>query len=286
MYLSIIITGVLTSIGVVIGVLEAIFLETNIFFKIKSNYPGFLPFDKHFSGFQYTYNYTAYLIIAALGLIGLLKNNNNLHKIFVFLFLFTLLLTQSKVSYLYIALLMVFSFKVNFFKDCRYLLAIALSLGYLLLAHLTFKLHGSDLNLSYYLREEKFMLFDVKAYSTLFLWLKEEFFQYIFTFNLNEISMSGYQANTEGTEPHSLLLSSYLFGGTIFSFLILYRLLMNFVNFLHNSHTYNAFFISSVLTILIESIIWDAYDSPIFWLIILLCPFFNKFMEERSKLYD
>ena len=283
-FISIIVAGILTALGVMLGVVEAIFLETNNLFKIKIDYPGLLSFNKHFSGFQFTYNYTAYLIIAALGVIGLLRDKDFLYKVLVFIFLLALLLTQAKISYLFVALLVVFSLKVKFLRDYRYPLAIVIALGYLLLAHLTFKLAGSELNLSYYIREEKFTIFDVQVYSTLFFWLKEIFFEYAFIYNLSEISIAGYLQNTKGTEPHSLLISSYLFGGIIFLILIFWRLILNLIQFLQDSKNYNAYLMSLVLTLLIESFIWDAYDSPIFWLVILLCPFYNKFIEERSKL--
>ena len=280
-FLTIIIAGFLSSMGVVIGVLEAIFFETNYFYKIKTDYPSFISFEKHFSGFQFTYNYTAYLIIASLGIIRFVEDNFFNQKFLKLFFVITLLLTQSKVGYLFIALLLAYSLKGKFLIIYRYFFVPSIIFGYVFLSHLTIKLSTSEFNLSYYIREEKFAFFDLYGYSTLFLWLKEKFFEYTFNNDLSKISLSGFQKIAEGTEPHSLLFSSYLFGGTIFSFLLLYRIIKNLRDFFILSYI-DSFFTSLVLTFFVESIIWDSYDAPIFWLIILLCPFYKRFMEQRK----
>ena len=282
--LSLFLVSFITLLGVFIGVFENLFFETKIFHNNKvTDYPNPISIKFHFSGFQFSYNYAAYIIIAGLGIAHLLLPSSSSVKKLRFLFIVGLFLTQAKAAFLYIAILVVMSIKNKLFSFFRNYLLMLLILFYLILCHFTFALSNSEISSVYYFREVKFNILDIDVYATLFLWLKEIFIDYVSNNNLFEASIPGFQLISEGLEPHSFLLSSYLFGGLLFSVLIFYKILKLLYNFYALPSPVDQYFLSLVIVFFVESFVWDAYDSPIFWIIMLLCPLYKKYVDNVDR---
>ena len=282
--LSLFVAALITVFGIFIGVFENLFFETKIFHNNKvMDYPNPISIKYHFSGFQFSYNYSAYIIISGLGITHLILPRSPATNIFRYIFFVGLFLTQAKAALLYIAIMVVMSIQNKLFSSFRnYLLGILL-LFYLILCHFTFATSNSEISSVYYFREIKFSILDINVYSTLFLWLKEVFVSYIISNSPSEVSISGFQLFSEGLEPHSILLSSYLFGGFLFSALILLKIFKVFYEFFMSTWHVDKYFLSLVMVFMAESFVWDAYDSPIFWIIILLCPLYKIYFDNADK---
>ncbi len=284
MLLSLFLVSFITLLGIFIGVFENLFFETKIFHNNKvTDYPNPISIKFHFSGFQFSYNYAAYIIIAGLGITHLLLPSSSSVKRLRYLFIVGLFLTQAKVAFLYISILAVMSIKNKLFSLFRNYLLMLLMLFYIILCHFTFAVSNSEISSAYYFREVKFNILDIDIYATLFLWLKEIFIDYIFNNSLFEVSIPGFQLISEGLEPHSILLSSYLFGGFLFSFLIFYKLLKILYKFYALPSPVNKYFLSLVIVFFVECLVWDSYDSPIFWIIMLLCPLYKTYADNADR---
>ena len=284
---SVLFVSIIAVIGVFIGVLENFLFESKIFHNNKvTNYPNPISIKYHFSGFQFSYNYAAYIIMSGLGITHLVLPHNSATTFLRFIFFVGLFLTQAKAAFLYIAIIIVMSIQNRVFIFFRKHLLAALLLSYCMLCHFTFATSGAEINSEYYFRDIKLSISDINVYSTLFLWLKEIFIVYISSNNLSEVSVSGFQSLSEGLEPHSMLLSSYLFGGIIFSILIFFKILKVVYELFLTASAIDKYFLSLVMVFFIESIVWDAYDSPIFWIIMLFCPLYGLYKDKSSHYYS
>ena len=284
---SVLFVSIITVIGIFIGVLENFLFESKFFHANKfTNYPSPISIKYHFSGFQFSYNYSAYIIMSGLGITHLVLPYNSATTFLRFVFFVGLFLTQAKAAFLYIAIIVVMSIQNRVFIFFRTHLLVALLISYCILCHFTFAASGAEINSEHYFRDIKLSISDINVYSTLFLWLKEIFIVYISSNNLSEVSVSGFQSLSEGLEPHSMLLSSYLFGGIIFSILIFFKILKVVYEFYLTTSPTDKYFLSLVMVFFIESIVWDAYDSPIFWIVILFCPLYGQYKDKSNHYYS
>jgi len=276
----------MTLAGVYLGFLESLFLDTNYLHKFQP--PGHpnpisdllykitsFRLSNHISGFQISINYSAYIIISCLGILNFLQYKPILKKILQVLLFVGLLLTQAKIGFLFITILLIMNITKKFQKPIRFLLIFSICISYLLLTHITIIDSNSPIVSEKYYREFIFSFMHMDFYLSLFSWLKILSLEYLFSSSIFLIDLSEFFKLSEGSEPHSLFFSSSIFGGLTFALLITLRLIKNLLKYFLSSIERDAYFSTLLCVFLVESIVWDSYDAPIFWLIILLGPYFN-----------
>ena len=279
-------SGMISLTGVYLGLLESLFLDTNYLHQYQPpGYPsptsdllykiiGF-RLSNHISGFQTSINYSAYIIISCLGILNFLQCKPILRKILQILLFAGLLLTQAKIGFLFITILIVMSVSKKFQKPIGFFLIFSTCICYLLLTHITIIDSNSLIVSEKYYREFVFSFMYMDFYLSLFSWLKILSLNYLFSSSIFLMHLSEFFKLSEGNEPHSLFISSFLFGGPIFALLITLRLIKNLLKYFLLTIERNVYFSTSLCVFFVESIIWDSYDAPIFWLIVLLAPYFH-----------
>lgn len=279
-----------TLVGVYFGVAEYFLFESEYFYAVKAlDYPSAISaLPIHASGLQYSYNLTAYILMAALGILRLVNISSELRSVLVPIYLIALLLTQAKIVFLFIVLLITLELSKlcsNFIKGS---LAFMACLGYLFFSHFLILSTNIEIESDKYYQELIFSFHGYEGYLSLFSWLKLETWNYLVSNNFLNISINDYQSVMLGYEPHFFLGSCILFGGLIFGFMISLRVLNNCcINFLLAMRANDIFFCSLSIVFLIESILWDAYDSPIFWIIVCLPTIYKKWLSmDQSEIIN
>jgi hypothetical protein len=234
-FLAVFFSGIFATIGVVLGLIEHFYFNsTYLYSSIDfSTYPNPITLNPyHFSGLQLSYNYTAVLIMSALGIINFIPLHSSQKKITIGIFFIALILTTAKVTYLFISLLILLKIRHrtphllnNFF------LVMAIS-GYILFSHITFSTNHSLLHQSQYYKDVLFSVFNIDLRASLFMWLKTQFFFYVTSHSFFKASVADYQQFTLGAVPHCLYCSSYLFGGVSLSILLICKIINNIKTFL------------------------------------------------------
>ena len=277
----ILISGIATTSGIYVGLIESVFFDTNFFHYYRPpGYPnptseifkkltGF-NLSNHISGFQVSYNYSAYIIISCLGVLNL-ANYNKATIIFLKIFLFfALLLTQAKIGLLFITVLLFLKILVNFKKNFKFVIISFICFGYLFLTHLTIVKSGTEILYTNYYREFAFNLFNFDFYLSLFSWLKLTSFDYWMSSDVSFVGLNDFLVLSNHTEPHSLFFSCIFIGGWAFAILLSIKLGLILFNYFFKNDNREIYFSAALCSFIVESIIWDSYDAPIFWLIVLL----------------
>ena len=188
-------------------------------------------------------------------------------KIFFF---FALFLTQAKIGFLYVAILLSLKIFANFHQNLKIALISFICFGYLFLTHLTIVEGATEIINTNYYRELAFNLFNFDFYISLFSWLKLTSLDYLMSSDISSDGLNGFIGYANNTDPHSLFFSCIFIGGLAFAILLSIKLgLILFNYFLKNSKR-EIYFSALLCSFIVESIIWDSYDAPIFWLIVLL----------------
>jgi len=277
----ILISGIATTFGIYAGLIESIFFDTNFFHSYQP--PGYpnptseifkkltgLNLSNHIAGFQVSINYSAYIIISCLGVLNLVNYNKStiiFLKIFLF---FALLLTQAKIGLLFIAVLLFLKILVNFKKNFKFVIISFIFFGYLLLTHLTIVESGTEILYTKYYREFAFNLFNSDFYLSLFSWLKLTSLDYSMSSDVSFAGLNDFLVLSNHTEPHSLFFSCIFIGGWAFAILLSIKLGLILFNYFFKTDNREIYFSAALCSFIVESIIWDSYDAPIFWLIVLL----------------
>ena len=285
---SILITAILCAIGVMIGFIEGVMGNSIIFNTIQPpNYPS--PVLKIFnslfstnwsyqiSGFQFSINYTAYLLIGGLATIGLTDQNQEFKNICIVIFVSALILSQAKIGYLFLTFC-----GIRIFFNSPYKLLIVISFSYLTLSHLTINHIETVLENAHYFKSKIFLLGNYEFYVSFFSWLKISAFHYLnashwFFGNYNEFIA------TVSAEPHSLWVSLILIGGPITTLLMLIKFIAVERNYRETDSMKSTLFFAAFYALIVETVVWDAFDAPIFWLIFLTIP---MLLKEKSLLHE
>ena len=270
---SIFIVSLIGLLGVFGGLAEYLFANSHLFYKLKEvGYPmrflSILPF--HASGIQYTYNGSAYLIMCSLGLVKVLQISRYSSNIIQLLVFSGLILTQSKIGLLFIALLLALQLTNNQTNLIRILLICLIGSGYLMLAHITFIDQGSVIESEKYFREYLFTVFGLDIYLSLFSWLKIQLFNFYIDPASLQVTIGSFVDYAQLYEPHFMYGSALIFGGTLFALILFAKVVSVIVPLIKIALKKDIYFLVLALTLFIESFVWDAYDSPIFWGIIIL----------------
>ena len=291
-------SSLVSLLGVYLGFFESLFFDSTLFHLYQGeNYPNpVLAFFKEAfgivlssnSGFQISINYSAYILISCIGVLNLLNIQQPIKRVLKYLLFIGLVLTFAKVAYLFISIVITLHLikgEGNIFK----ILSISsLAIAYLFLTHITL-INSEALITDYkYYRLLIGNYLGMDFYLSLFAWLKVQAIDYIYQNNIASISLAEFkvlQTVTDpyycpiGIDPHSLFFYSALTGGYLFAVLVLIKVFVNMLSFASLDVKKDKYFLSLLIVFFIESFIWDPNNTPVFWIVVLFCPFYKAYLS-------
>ena len=282
-------SSLVSLLGVYLGFFESLFFDSTLFHLYQGeNYPNpVLAFFKEAfgivlssnSGFQISINYSAYILISCIGVLNLLNIQQPIKRVLKYLLFIGLVLTFAKVAYLFISIVITLHLikgEGNIFK----ILSISsLAIAYLFLTHITL-INSEALITDYkYYRLLIGNYLGMDFYLSLFAWLKVQAIDYIYQNNIASISLAGFKGTSGGIDPHSLFFYSALTGGYLFAALVLIKVFVNMLSFVSLDVKKDKYFLSLLIVFFIESFIWDPNNTPVFWIVVLFCPFYKAYLS-------
>ena len=282
-------SSLVSLLGVYLGFFESLFFDSTLFHLYQGeNYPNpVLAFFKEAfgivlssnSGFQISINYSAYILISCIGVVNLLNIQQPIKRVLKYLLFIGLVLTFAKVAYLFISILITLHLikgEGNIFK----ILSISsLAIAYLFLTHITL-INSEALITDYkYYRLLIGNYLGMDFYLSLFAWLKVQAIDYIHQNNIASISLAGFKGASGGIDPHSLFFYSALTGGYLFAVLVLIKVFVNMLSFASLDVKKDKYFLSLLIVFFIESFVWDPNNTPVFWIVVLFCPFYKAYLS-------
>lgn len=282
-------SSLVSLLGVYLGFFESLFFDSTLFHLYQGeNYPNpVLAFFKEAfgivlssnSGFQTSINYSAYILISCIGVVNLLNIQQSIKRVLKYLLFIGLVLTFAKVAYLFISIVITLHLikgEGNIFK----ILSISsLAIAYLILTHITF-INSEALIADYkYYRLLIGNYLGMDFYLSLFAWLKVQAIDYIHQNNIASISLAGFKGASGGIDPHSLFFYSALTGGYLFAVLVLIKVFVNMLSFASLDVKKDKYFLSLLIVFFIESFVWDPNNTPVFWIVVLFCPFYKAYLS-------
>jgi len=274
---SLFISAILCSVGVLIGLIEGIIGNSSVFVTIQPpNYPSPILniFNSLFmtnwiyqiSGFQFSINYTAYVLIGGLASIHFIEINKHFKNFFIGIFIFSLILCQAKIGYLFLTFA-----GIKLISKSPYKFLVITSFLYLLLTHITINHSDNILEITHYFRTLVYSIGSYDFYISFFTWLKISSIEYLASVNwffgkYNEF------INIILAEPHSFWISLILVAGPMTTILILIKFIKVEKSYREALDKGSPLFFASFYTFIIETIVWDAFDSPVFWIVIIIFP--------------
>lgn len=282
-------SSLVSLLGVYLGFFESLFFDSTLFHIYQGeNYPNpVLAFFKEAfgivlssnSGFQISINYSAYILISCIGVLNLLNIQQPIKRVLKYLLFIGLVLTFAKVAYLFISIVITLHLikgEGNIFK----ILSISsLAIAYLFLTHITL-INSEALITDYkYYRLLIGNYLGMDFYLSLFAWLKVQAIDYIYQNNIASISLAGFKGTSGGIDPHSLFFYSALTGGYLFAALVLIKVFVNMLSFASLDVKKDKYFLSLLIVFFIESFIWDPNNTPVFWIVVLFCPFYKAYLS-------
>ena len=282
-------SSLVSLLGVYLGFFESLFFDSTLFHLYQGeNYPNpVLAFFKEAfgivlssnSGFQISINYSAYILISCIGVLNLLNIQQPIKRVLKYLLFIGLVLTFAKVAYLFISIVITLHLikgEGNIFK----ILSISsLAIAYLFLTHITL-INSEALITDYkYYRLLIGNYLGMDFYLSLFAWLKVQAIDYIYQNNIASISLAGFKGTSGGIDPHSLFFYSALTGGYLFAVLVLIKVFVNMLSFASLDVKKDKYFLSLLIVFFIESFVWDPNNTPVFWIVVLFCPFYKAYLS-------
>ena len=282
-------SSLVSLLGVYLGFFESLFFDSTLFHLYQGeNYPNpVLAFFKEAfgivlssnSGFQISINYSAYILISCIGVLNLLNIQQSIKRVLKYLLFIGLVLTFAKVAYLFISIVITLHLikgEGNIFK----ILSISsLAIAYLFLTHITL-INSEALITDYkYYRLLIGNYLGMDFYLSLFAWLKVQAIDYIYQNNIASISLAGFKGTSGGIDPHSLFFYSALTGGYLFAVLVLIKVFVNMLSFASLDVKKDKYFLSLLIVVFIESFVWDPNNTPVFWIVVLFCPFYKAYLS-------
>ena len=261
-------SGVLMSIGVLVGLFEFIFLSSKLFYHIYDGYP-YVDQKFIFSGFGLNHNFSAYIIVVAQSFLFLSTSTvmKNLRIYLTVLFLLALLITGAKIVVLFISLAV-----CNYFiqdkikKNVANIILVAL---YLFAAHIVISFDGGyELGSPHY-RELLFSVVGIDFIQGVYGYIKVAYFfelkdNFFLPVNLKDITQ------IVNYDPHNFIFSLIILGGFPLAFSILIFLVKGiYKNFRIIEERYPNYYFCGLISIITETFLWDSTNSIFFWIIIL-----------------
>ena len=271
---AIILFGCILIVSVLCGLLEIATLKTNIFSSINTeNYPNpIAKFFNHSKGMYYSYNATAYSLAFFYCSLSIVSDDSKYILFLKGITLLMLFLTQAKFAYFFI--ISIFFVKV-FDKSNRWQVFSALLIliiAYVSFSHLAFGLSNTVFEDEKYYYSVIYQIEDFSIYLSLFSELKYKSIEFLADINLFKPDLRDLHVFLGNSEPHNLFISAYFFGGIFFlcalSFLILKTLGRSIYNIRKRQNSISIDFYLLFILFVVESLVWDSYDSLIFLLVL------------------
>jgi len=265
-------SGVFMSIGVLIGLFEYLFLSSNLFWVIDAisadtGYP-YRGQRANFIGFDFNYNFSAYIIIVAQSFLFLSSSvfMKNLRTYLTALFLLALLITGAKIVVLFISLAI-----CNYFIKrikLRNLLNIILIALYLLASHIVIAFHDSyELGSTHY-REVLFSIGDIDFILGSYGYLKVAYFIELKNNFFLPVDLREFQQITG--DPHFMIYTLIYLGGFPLTLSVLVFLAKGiYRNIGIIKERYPNYYYCGLISMITEMFVWDSINSLFFWVIIL-----------------
>jgi hypothetical protein len=284
------IASIFFALGILIGFAEYLFFDSSFFHNVMPlDYPNPLlnwfneifrkTYEAQIFGFSSGINYSAYVIITGLFLIQTIFKKSYKTYFVISILLMCLILTNAKVGVFFIILLILNLFR-NRLSDILVLLA---AFFYILLCHFTFHANYSEIVDTTYFFKKVTSFGDIDIYLSLFSFLKLEAISYLLNEGVLNASIDDY-AYLFNNEPHSLFISILFFAGPV-TLILFILFLFRVIKIHHKTYDHNDYLLNIVFVIfLVESIVWDAYDSPFFWMMIFI-PKYKEFIANISRYY-
>ena len=263
-------SGVFMSIGVLIGLCEYLFLSSNLFYFIYDNYV-YIDQKLVYSGFGFTHNFSAYIIVVAQSFLLLSTSvfMKHLRTYLTVLFLLALLVTGAKIVVLFISLAICNYFiKDKIKKNVLNIILIAL---YLLASHIVIAFHDSyELGRSHY-RELLFSIGDIDVLLGNYGYLKAVYFIELKNNFFLPVDLREFQQTLDLTlDPHFLIYTLIYLGGFPLTLSVLVFLVKGiYKNFRIIQERYPNYYFCGLTAMITETFVWDAINSLFFWVIIL-----------------
>jgi len=282
-------SSLVSLLGVYLGFFESLFFDSTLFHLYQGeNYPNpVLAFFKEAfgivlssnSGFQISINYSAYILISCIGVLNLLNIQQPIKRVLKYLLFIGLVLTFAKVAYLFISIVITLHLIKGEGSIFKILSISSLAIAYLFLTHITL-INSEALITDYkYYRLLIGNYLGMDFYLSLFAWLKVQAIDYIYQNNIASISLAGFKGTSGGIDPHSLFFYSALTGGYLFAVLVLIKVFVNMLSFASLEIKKDKYFLSLLIVFFIESFIWDPNNTPVFWIVVLFCPFYKAYLS-------
>jgi hypothetical protein len=282
-------SSLVSLLGVYLGFFESLFFDSTLFHLYQGdNYPNpVLAFFKEAfgivlssnSGFQISINYSAYILISCIGIVNLLNIQQPIKRVLKYFLFIGLVLTFAKVAYLFILIVITLHLIKGEGNILKILSISSLAIAYLFLTHITF-INSEALITDYkYYRLLIGNYLGMDFYLSLFAWLKVQAIDYIHQNNIASISLAGFKVASGGIDPHSLFFYSALTGGYLFAVLVLIKVFVNMLSFASLDVKKDKYFLSLLIVFFIESFVWDPNNTPVFWIVVLFCPFYKAYLS-------
>ena len=282
-------SSLVSLLGVYLGFFESLFFDSTLFHLYQGeNYPNpVLAFFKEAfgivlssnSGFQISINYSAYILISCIGIVNLLNIQQPIKRVLKYFLFIGLVLTFAKVAYLFILIVITLHLIKGEGNILKILSISSLAIAYLFLTHITF-INSEALITDYkYYRLLIGNYLGMDFYLSLFAWLKVQAIDYIHQNNIASISLAGFKGASGGIDPHSLFFYSALTGGYLFAVLVLIKVFVNMLSFASLDVKKDKYFLSLLIVFFIESFVWDPNNTPVFWIVVLFCPFYKAYLS-------
>ena len=282
-------SSLVSLLGVYLGFFESLFFDSTLFHLYQGeNYPNpvLAYFKEAFgivlssnSGFQISINYSAYILISCIGVLNLLNIQQPIKRVLKYLLFIGLVLTFAKVAYLFISIVITLHLIKGEGSIFKILSISSLAIAYLFLTHITL-INSEALITDYkYYRLLIGNYLGMDFYLSLFAWLKVQAIDYIYQNNIASISLAGFKGTNGGIDPHSLFFYSALTGGYLFAVLVLIKGFVNMLSFASLEVKKDKYFLSLLIVFFVESFIWDPNNTPVFWIVVLFCPFYKAYLS-------
>ena len=284
----IIFSGIFISIGVLMGLLESLLFSSKIFYH---TYDGYAYIDKKYiySGFGFNHNYSAYIIITAQSFL-FLNTSPLIERFRVHLasfFFLALLVTSAKITFLFIALLLInYIFKDRLKKNCITFLLLS---SYIFLSHVVIGFSGQyNFETSHY-REMFFSFAGLDFIIGFYGYLKGAYFSFLIDNMFLPIGISEIK-DVLLSDPHCLIYSLIIIGGFPLALSVLTFLITGIYKSYQNiEENYPKSFLCGLICIITETLLWDAHDSIFFWVLTMYAlnaPNENVTLNDKYKFVD
>jgi len=271
------IVGLINCLGIVAGLIEINFFNSNIFSKILYNTPYSNDQKNSVFGFLYNYNQAAYFLICSLALIDFQNIfSQKFTKFIKGLFLFSLFFTGSRVGLLYVLLVAILFLFFEKNNRAALSLIIGLCFSYVFLSNIIIASPDSYSIGSHHYRELIFSIFGYDFVLGTYGYFKVQAIDAILTNGFFPYGIQNF-INQYGFVPHNMVIGNLLGGGYLFaiSILLIFLILLKDFITIYKSGAY-FFSISGIVSYFAETMNWDFSHAMYFWILLLLIPFIRE----------